>query len=211
MTTHVSLDLSQELGAGPGRSPGAPPADQEGADRRRATAVHAVGRDLDRLHGVLGEPITSVRRAALVAHLAFLVDQLRQADAELANRHSVALSRLRHEARLWSRDPGRREDLRGASRIAAAALTEMLSRAADPGPEAAGPPPVRLRDLPGRRPTVLAYRYFWLLDGVPPQLAAGVTDEVTRPARWVLRNVLSGGYNRRAYLMWVGGGAGPAV
>ncbi len=51
------------------------------AVRRRATTnaavANAVGRDLDRLTQVLTEPVTGVRRAALIGHLTFLLDQLR--------------------------------------------------------------------------------------------------------------------------------------
>lgn len=221
MTTDVSLDLS--AGAAP-VAVAVPTADgTRRSDPSRAATLHAVGRDLDRLAGALDGPITTVRRSALVGHVGFLVEQVRQADADLATRQSVGLSRLRHESRLWSRDPVRRASLRAAAEVVAAALAEPVTRLSAPPPvSAAAPaatdddptpagPTVRLRELPARRPAALAYRYFWLLDGLPPHLAGGVTQGFTGPARWALRNVLSGGYNRRAYLMWVGGGSGPAL
>ena len=46
---------------------------------------------------------------------------------------------------------------------------------------------------------------------LPPAAAATVVGRYRGSVRWVLRNVLSGGYNRRAYLMWFGGGTGPAL
>ena len=52
---------------------------------------------------------------------------------------------------------------------------------------------------------------FWLLD----ELDAGLTDlllqRTPRAEMWILRNGFSGAYNRSAYLMWVGGGTGPAL
>ena len=41
--------------------------------------------------------------------------------------------------------------------------------------------------------------------------AALLTARTPRAVMWVLRNGFSGAYNRSAYLMWVGGGTGPAV
>lgn len=231
----MSLELTQERSAAAGAldgeaavataetatdpftTVGAAAADAARADPagrwQRTLTVGAAGRDLGRLIGVLSEPITAVRRAALVAHVGFLVEQLRAGTDP--GSLPVALSRLRHEARLWARDPRRRPAMLAAASAAAALLSPVHDGAGrdEPAPPAGtgGRPSVRLRELPARRPTTLAYRYFWLLDGLPPLQADRVMQRYSRPARWVLRNGLSGGYNRRAYLMWTGGGSGPAV
>lgn len=219
----MTLDLSQERtgDAGPAAALGAPAlgapamgAPAMGGLPARPITMRAVARDLGRLIGVLAEPITPVRRSALVGHVGFLVEQARGCGDGPSSSRSVAYSRLRHEARLWSRDPLRRAQLRVCAQAAAAVVDVVRAGApADSGPV---PPPadrpmVRLRTLPAQRPTALAYHYFWLLDDLPAPLAHDLTTEVSRPARWALRNVLSGGYNRRAYLMWIGGGSGPAV
>lgn len=216
----MTLDLSQARGDAATTAPPLDPATPftpapgfDDAQRRRTITMFALARDLDRLGGVLAGPVTQVRRAALAGHVGFLVEQARPA-GDPPGRHSVAFSRLRHESRLWSRDPLRRAHLRAAVEVAAAAVDS--SRAAVRRGSGSGPAPtdrtvVRLRDLPTRRPTAAAYRYFWLLDELPPQLAQVVTGGFSGPARWVLRNALSGGYNRRAHLMWIGGGSGPAL
>lgn len=69
----------------------------------------------------------------------------------------------------------------------------------------------RSRRGPARRPAAVAHEVFWLVDELDPTLAGRVVDRHSRPARWAMRNVFSGGYNRSAHLMWVGGGDGPAV
>lgn len=216
----MTLDLSQARGDAAATAPPLGPATPftpapglDGAQRRRTITMFAVARDLDRLGGVLGGPVTQVRRAALIGHVGFLVEQARPA-GDAPGRQPAALSRLRHESRLWSRDPLRRADLRAAVEVAAAAVD--ASRAASRGDSGSEPActertVVRLRDLPTQRPTAAAYRYFWLLDELPPQLAQHVTGGFSGPARWALRNGLSGGYNRRAHLMWIGGGSGPAL
>lgn len=153
---------------------------------------------------VLAGPVTAVRRTALIAHTTFLVEQARAGD-DGSSRYPVALSRLGHEARLWARDPQRRPQVRAAAQAAERAWAASRAGSAP----VAGP--VGLRSLVGGRPTILAYRYFWLVDDLPPDAVHEVTDRYSGPARWVLRNVLSGGYNRRAYLMWFGGGSGPAT
>jgi hypothetical protein len=217
----VTLDLRQARGDDAATAPPLDPAMPfapapgfDGAQRRRTITMFAVARDLDRLGGVLAGPVTPVRRAALAGHVGFLVEQARPAGDDPPGRHSVALSRLRHESRLWSRDPLRRADLRAAVEVAAAAVDS--SRAAvragcGSEPTSTDRTVVRLRDLPARRPTAAAYRYFWLLDELPSHLAQDVTTGFSGPARWALRNGLSGGYNRRAHLMWIGGGSGPAL
>lgn len=214
----MTLELTQERGDLAAVADAA-----AGAGRRRPIVALALARDLARLSGVLAAPITAVRRTALVEHVGFLVDQARS-DGDAPGRFPVALSRLGHESRLWARDPLRRPQVRAAAEAAELAVAAAWAGLPADGPAdgppagspATSPPPdgstgVSLGALPGRRPTALAYRYFWLLDDLPPHLAPEVTTEFTGPARWALRNVLSGGYNRRAYLMWFGGGSGPAV
>lgn len=242
----MTLDLSREWTRGPGIEPSPDTASTVTVEASasvttgglarspRTMTLHAVARDLARLTGVLTEPITAVRRDALVAHIGFLVEQAR-ADTD-PGRLPVALSRLRHEARQWSRDPRRRPAMLAAA--ASAALlgsparegarpdrptpdTVALDACRDPGgastTDGAGDPAARMRpvlrvlDLPRRHPTTVAYRYFWLLDELPPEKAERVTREYSRSTRWVLRNLFSGGYNRRAHLMWIGGGSGPAT
>ena len=60
-------------------------------------------------------------------------------------------------------------------------------------------------------PTRLARRMFWLLDDLDARPADLLLERTPPAAMWVLRNGFSGAYNRSSYLMWVGGGTGPAV
>jgi hypothetical protein len=216
----VSLDLTTEPIMSPLAPPTPAPADTARAGGRtawspaqRAAAGPAVARDLDRLIRVLAEPITPVRRTALVGHVGFLADQVRSARPELAHRQAGTLSRLRQEARRWSREPARRLALLAATERASAILTPSLMTAECPAATSASqaPAPFRLSVLLAQRPTALAYRHYWLLDDLPPHLVEPLTRELTGPVRWALRNVFSGGYNRRAFLMWNGGGSGPAL
>src|SRR6188508_3005565 len=94
---------------------------------------HAVRRDLERLLAVLAAPVTAVRRAALVEHTQFLLDQLQEHHhvldeiswpgvlairpdlTDVANRVAVAhaeltepLRRTRESALGWRGDPRRR-------------------------------------------------------------------------------------------------------
>lgn len=209
-TATVTLDLSQLRGGDPAATEAT-----EGPPWRCTLTLSAVARDLERLAGVLADPITPVRRAALVGHVGFLADHAARNDHAAPSGRSVALSRLRHESRLWSRDPRRRAELR-ASAETAAALFDTLRGSVPTGPDPTdrgreSRPSMRLRELPVRRPAALAFDYFWLLDDLPPDLARQVVTEFSGPARWVMRNVLSGAYNRRAFLMWIGGGSGPAL
>ena len=165
---------------------------------------------------MLAQPITAIRRTALVGQVGYLVDQIRDADPELADRYAGPLSRLRHESRRWSGEPGRRLAVLAAAEHAALAVGPTVAADRDNPPldglaAGAGSNRTRLLELSAQRPTTLAYRYFWLLDDLPAHAAEPLTREFTAATRWVLRNMLSGGYNRRAHLMWIGGGAGPAV
>ena len=226
-------------------------------------AVHrAVRRDLDRLADVLSAPVTTVRRAAVVRHIEFLVPRLLAHHAgedrrwnrvctrrpDLATRAAAARSGHRAVRRAG-------QDVLSATRSWAAAgtdgvanggidtaiatarlalrgrvieladlvarqfeqderdrvlLADLLTSADWAGREVARAGADRNRAA-GRRPALLAHEVFWLVDELDPVLAARVVSRYSRPARWALRNLFSGGYNRSAHLMWVGGGDGPAL
>ena len=201
---------------------------------------HAVLRDIERLERVLAEPVTAVRRAALIRHTEFLLDQLQaqfvlldnqfrtaagSADPELANRCEEARrSRdelagveytLRGRLARWRTVPGERAAVRTALFEFAAAvrpvlnedaeLVSVLSTVALPGGGIIGVRAARMV------PTKRAHQLFWLLDDLDPALAARLLEGTRSSTLWVLRNGFSGAYNRSAYLMWTGGGTGPAV
>jgi Hemerythrin HHE cation binding domain len=205
--------------------------------------VHrAVRRDLDRLVGVLGDPVTSVRRAALVEHTGFLLDQLtalhrlqdeclwpavvahRPHLADLAARSMQAhagiaepIIAVRTCALNWKRAPITRTAACTAVRGLAVALepvvgqdTETIPLACAMLPEDAGAEVERAEPRPVG-PTKIARRLFWLLDDLPPAQADLLLAPTPTWRLWVLRNGFSGAYNRAAYLMWIGGGNGPAV
>ena len=78
--------------------------------------------------------------------------------------------------------------------------------------EALLPAPVEVeRRIRWENPTRLARRLFWLLDDLDARQAELLLQRTPPAAMWILRNGFSGGYNRSSYLMWVGGGTGPAV
>ena len=201
---------------------------------------HAVRRDLERLDRVLAEPVTAVRRAALIRHAGFLLDQLQaqfalldhqfravagSADPELSSRCAQAHRShdelagvqitLRGCLTHWRTAPGDRAAVRAALQDFAAAvrpvldqdseLLSMLGTVALPFGGVTGVGSV------GMVPTKRAHQLFWLLDGLDPALAAHLLQGTRRSTLWVLRNGFSGAYNRSAYLMWNGGGTGPAV
>lgn len=207
-----------------------------------AAIRHAVLRDMDRLMGVLGDPVTVVRRAALAGHISFLLDQLQahhrlqdeviwprvgvaRADlADLADRTRVSHAELvepsralRREVRRWSSLPASRPDVLEAVTRLDARLAPVLSQDAELVPLACSALSSREwteidRHLPAKgSPTRRARRMFWLLDDLDPSLAALLLQRTPRAEMWILRNGFSGAYNRSAYLMWVGGGTGPAL
>ena len=203
----------------------------------------AVRRDLARLTVVLSSPVTAVRRAALIEHSCFMLDQLqahhrvldtvswpavldRRPDLEdvasrVAHAHvEVAgpIAALRNACLDWRADAGRRPNLLPAVRELLAALSPVLDQDAALAPVidevlSAGASPVgRWRTAAWfAAPTRLARRTFWLLDDLEPRQAALLSARTPRAVRWILRNGFSGAYNRSAYLMWVGGGTGPAA
>jgi len=202
--------------------------------------AHAVRRDLARLTRVLGDPVTAVRRDALAAHVTFLLDQLadqhrvldcavwplaaarQPALADLLERVELAHSRLvrpvvraRSAALRWRSAPDARAAVLDAVRDLDVALAPVLAQDAEllPLACAALPATVTVSGEPSRpgRPTRLARRMFWLLDDLDLPTAELFLQRTPRIVMWVLRNGFSGGYNRAAYLMWVGGGTGPAV
>lgn len=235
--TRTALDEAVHRAAAPTRT----------ADPRTALdeAVHrAVRRDLRRLAAALAGPVTTVRRAALVAHIEFLVPRLLAHHAgedrrwnRATERHPglaphAATARAGHRAvrragqdvlsagRTWAVDGDldARTDLH--HRITALAdlaidqfrhderdrplLADALTPAAAAGPD-------ETPRAPGRRPALVAHDLLWLVDELDPALAGPLVGRHSRPARWALRNLFSGGYNRSAHLMWRGGGDGPAI
>ena len=203
---------------------------------------HAVRRDLERLLAVLAAPVTAVRRAALVEHTQFLLDQLQEHHhvldeiswpgvlairpdlTDVANRVAVAhaeltepLRRTRESALGWRGDPRRRLEVLSVLRDFSDALSPVLDQDAElaalideaASAEPAGSPAARWAWVGA--PTRLARRTFWLLDDLDLRRAELLTERTPRSVMWILRNGFSGAYNRSAYLMWVGGGTGPAV
>ena len=208
---------------------------------RSAALHHAVRRDLLRLERVLDEPITAVRRQAIIGHVGFLLDQL-TAQHQLLDKSIWPAAALRRPdlSDLAERVRNAHQDLRpatvvvrnatlGWSRSALTRLTvlsavrelndrvgpvidqdaELLPLACD-ALEPAAVVSVERR-LRVENPTRLARRLFWLLDDLDPRQAELLLQPTPTAAMWILRNGFSGGYNRASYLMWVGGGTGPAV
>lgn len=201
---------------------------------------HALRRDLGRLTRVLGEPVTAVRRGALIEHIGFLLDQL-QAQHRLLDEVSWpavttarpdlldVADRVRTSHRElatpivdvaaatleWRDHPGRRLTVLSVVRELESALRPVLDQDA----ELAGQiddvlgfgPATEQRTSWSGAPTRIARRTFWLLDELDPRQAAVLARRTPRAAMWILRNGFSGAYNRSSYLMWTGGGTGPAV
>ncbi len=197
--------------------------------RRRATAL-AVHRDVRRLTGVLAEPITAVRRAALVQHVDYLAARLDEVEADVevdvaaADRRTggrtATLAGLVEAAGHWRAEPSGRADLLTAARAVLPALSVTVEDEGalddegvvdDEGQPGSEPSAVLARSSGDWSPTRLAYRTFWLLDELPADLVEPLTRELSDLRLWLLRNLFSGGYNRRSHLMWVGGGSGPAL
>jgi len=208
---------------------------------RCAAVHHAVRRDLRRLERVLAEPITGVRRQAIIGHIGFVLDELaaqhrlldqsiwpaavlRQPDlADLADRvissHDElvpAAVTVRNATLGWSRSAIARGTVLSAVRELNNRIGPVIEQDAELLPLAC----VGLAGITGaeaeRRvwlssPTRLARRTFWLLDDLDGDRAALLLQRMPPAGMWVLRNGFSGGYNRSSYLMWVGGGTGPAV
>ncbi|TKV56973.1 hypothetical protein FDO65_19310 [Nakamurella flava] len=210
---------------------------------------HAVRRDLQRLVQVLSDPVTTVRRAAIVGHIEFLVPRLLAHHAgedrrwnrlcdrrpDLAGHAAAARSGHRavrragqdvlSAARTWAADGDRdaRTTLRRRVSDLAALAAEQFEhderdRALLHEPTLALDRPRRTTTGPGRsprrtgrRPASVAHETFWLVDELDPALAARIVGRHSRTARWAMRNLFSGGYNRSTHLMWVGGGDGPAI
>ena len=207
---------------------------------RSAALHHAVRRDLLRLERVLDEPMTAVRRQAVIGHVGFLLDQLtaehqlldrsiwptavlRRPDlSDLAERVRNAHQDLRpavvvvRNATLgWSRSALTRLTVLSAVRELNDRLGPVIDQDANLLPlacEALPPAPAEIeRRIRLENPTRLARRPFWLLDDLDARQAELLLQRTPPAAMWILRNGFSGGYNRSSYLMWVGGGTGPAV
>ena len=213
---------------------------------------HALRRDLGRLERVLVDPVTAVRRGALIEHTCFLLDQVQEhhrvlddlfwpsvtasrpeladvADRVALNHRELTepLRRTMNSALGWRRDPRKRLDVLSAVRELAPVLQPVLHQDAELAPMidevvgtevvgtgVVGAVPVAhrlaLRAWPGA-PTRLARRTFWLLDELDSAQADLLIERTPRTMMWILRNGFSGAYNRSTYLMWVGGGTGPAI
>lgn len=206
-----------------------------------ASVHRAVRRDVERLTAVLGEPVTAVRRGALAEHTGFVLDQLealhrvhdrllwpavlehRPHLTDLADRTARAhaglaepIAALRRSALTWKRAPITRSEARTAARELASALEPVVGQDSETVPLACAMLPDGWTDAYDERPrlvnpTRVARRLFWLLDDLPSGQAAQLLAPTPGWTLWVLRNGFSGAYNRAAYLMWIGGGNGPAV
>ncbi len=130
---------------------------------------------------------------------------------------ATPIAALRNASLDWRADPDRRLDLLPVVRELLAALPPVLDQDSELAPViddalSAEAPLVQWRTAAWfGPPTRLARRTFWLLDDLEPRQAELLTARTPRVVMWILRNGFSGAYNRSAYLMWVGGGTGPAV
>ena len=122
---------------------------------RSAALHHAVRRDLLRLERVLDEPMTAVRRQAVIGHVGFLLDQL-TAQHRLLDRSIWPTAVLRRPdlSDLAERVRNAHQDLRPAVVVVRNA-TLGWSRSAPPGygvfRRAGAERPARARHRPGRR------------------------------------------------------------
>ncbi len=207
---------------------------------RSAALHHAVSRDLLRLERVLDESMTAVRRQAIIGHVGFLLDQLtaqhhlldgsiwpaavlRRPDLsdlaeQVRNAHQdlrPATVVVRNATLGWSRSALARLTVHSAVRELNDRVGPVIDQDADLLPlacEAMLPAPAEVeRRVRLENPTRLARRLFWLLDDLDAAQAELLLQRTPAAGMWILRNGFSGGYNRSSYLMWVGGGTGPAV
>ena len=193
-------------------------------DVRRAALTEHVVFVLDQLqshHRVQDEviwPRVAIERAAL----ADVADRVRLCHAHLQQ----PCRELRRAAQSWSSVRVLRQQVRDAVSAVRDAVGPVLDRDAAELPVACdvlsdqewseigrriAPPMLHFGAARPVGPAARARRLFWLLDDADPYLAGLVLARTPRAVLWVLRNGFSGGYNRAAYLMWVGGGTGPAV
>ncbi|MET0967077.1 MAG: hemerythrin domain-containing protein [Nakamurella sp.] len=182
--------------------------------RRTALADH-VGFILDQLEAVHRLQDAALWPAVLNRrpHLADLADRAAKAHAGLAG----SIESARQAALTWKRAPVTRTAARTALRDLTIALEPVAGQDAETVPLACAMLPddalSRIDHAHPRPvgPTKVARRLFWLLDDLPPAQAQQLLAPTPRWMLWVLRNGFSGAYNRAAYLMWIGGGNGPAV
>ena len=189
--------------------------DRPVTDVRRAALAQHIGFLLDQLqahHRVQDEviwPRVEVERADLTD----VADQVRTSHAELTE-HCCD---LRRAAQSWSSLAALRLQVREAAAAMRDRTVPVLDADAHRVPITCQVLPdhdwaeIRHRLMQRGGPTTRARRVFWLLDDADAPLASALLARTPRAVLWVLRNGFSGGYNRAAYLMWVGGGAGPAV
>ncbi|MGS0685560.1 hemerythrin domain-containing protein [Nakamurella sp. GG22] len=182
--------------------------------RRTALAGH-IGFLLDQLqaHHRLQDEVIWPRVGVARADLADVADRVRVAHAELVEPSRT----LRRVAQRWTYAPASRPDVLDAVMEFDARLDPVLGQDAELVPLARSALSPREwteidRHLPAKGgPTRRARRMFWMLDQLDQEAADVLLQRTPRAEMWILRNGFSGAYNRSAYLMWVGGGTGPAV
>ncbi len=189
--------------------------DEPITDVRRAALAQHIGYLLDQVqsHHRVQDEVIWPRVAIDRADLADLADRVRLSHAELV----TPGRELRRASQSWTSVPALRPQVLEAATAMRDAIGPVLDEDAASVPVACDVLPdhdwteISRRLGPAGGPTARARRLFWLLDDAEPQLANLVLARTPRAVLWVLRNGFSGGYNRVAYLMWVGGGTGPAV
>ncbi len=189
--------------------------DEPITDVRRAALAQHIGYLLDQLqsHHRVQDEVIWPRVATDRADLAEFADRVRLSHAE-----PVQPGReLRRATQSWSSVPALRPQVLQAATAMREVIGPVLAADATSVPVACDVLPdhewaeISRWPAPAGGPTARARRLFWLLDDAEPQLANLVLARTPRAVLWVLRNGFSGGYNRSAYLMWVGGGTGAAV
>jgi hypothetical protein len=184
-------------------------------DVRRAALAGHIGFLLDQLqaHHRLQDEVMWPRVALAHADLSDVADRVRVSHADLVEPSRA----LRRTVRRWTFEPASRPDVLDAVMEFDTRLDQVLSQDGELVPLACSALPDREwteidRHLPAKGgPTRRARRMFWLLDGLDAGLADLLLRRTPRAEMWMLRNGFSGAYNRAAYLMWVGGGSGPAL
>ena len=198
--------------------------DEPITDVRRAALTEHIAYLLDQLqsHHRVQDEVIWPRVAIERGDLTDLADRARLSHTDLQQPSRD----LRRAAQSWSSVRMLRPQVHQAASAVREAVGPVLDRDAADVPVACevlseqdwteigrrlAPPVMRFGGPRPSGPTTRARRLFWLLDDADAHLAGLVLARTPRAVLWVLRNGFSGGYNRAAYLMWVGGGTGPAV
>lgn len=189
--------------------------DEPITDVRRAALTQHIRFLTDHLqrHHRLQDEVIWPRVEVERADLAELAERVRVAHADLGTQ----IRDLRGAAQNWSSVPALRTQVRDAVLALQNASGPVFDDDADGLPiacevlSAQDWADIGRRLAPSGGPTRRARKLFWLLDDSDAALASVILAKTPRVVLWVLRNGFSGGYNRAAYLMWVGGGTGPAI